>query len=88
MDLLVEGLSYRAAPLEVRERVFIPGEGLSRRLVIDAAQVDRLTRALAAKLLHGPISYLREHPEDASTAMLVRDLFQLDQDRQALEVAG
>src|SRR5438132_8535306 len=33
MHLLVEGLSYRAAPLAVRERVFIPGEGLRRWLV-------------------------------------------------------
>jgi glutamyl-tRNA reductase len=52
------------------------------------AEVDRLTRSLAAKMLHGPISYLREHPEDASTAMLVRDLFQLDEDGEAVEAAG
>lgn len=50
-------------------------------------EVDRLTRALAARLLHGPISYLREHPEDAATAMLVRDLFQIDEDGEA-EAAG
>lgn len=52
------------------------------------ADVDRLTRALAAKMLHGPISYLREHPQDAATAMLVRDLFQLDEDGEAVEAAG
>jgi glutamyl-tRNA reductase len=52
------------------------------------AETDWLTRSLAAKLLHGPISYLREHPEDDSTAMLVRDLFQLDEGGEAAEAAG
>ena len=32
MHLIVEGLSYRAAPLAVRERVFLNGEGLRRWL--------------------------------------------------------
>jgi glutamyl-tRNA reductase len=53
-----------------------------------AAAVDRLTRALTARLLHGPISYLREHPADAAAAILVRDLFQLDEDGEAVEAAG
>ncbi len=52
------------------------------------SEVDRLTRALTARLLHGPISYLREHPGDAGAAMLVRDLFQLDEDGEAVEAAG
>jgi len=51
-------------------------------------EIERLTRALTAKLLHGPITYLREHPEDAATAMLVRDLFQLDEDGEAAEAAS
>ncbi|HEV1997777.1 MAG TPA: glutamyl-tRNA reductase [Candidatus Dormibacteraeota bacterium] len=51
-------------------------------------EVDRLTRALTARLLHGPIAYLREHPGDAATAMLVRDLFQLDEDGEAAEAAS
>ncbi|HEY8739482.1 MAG TPA: hypothetical protein VIN56_02665, partial [Candidatus Dormibacteraeota bacterium] len=53
-----------------------------------AAEVDRMTRALTARLLHGPISYLRENPADANAAMLVRDLFQLDGDGEAAEAAG
>jgi glutamyl-tRNA reductase len=52
------------------------------------AEVDRLTRALTTKLLHGPIAYLREHPSDTAAAMLVRDLFQLDEDGEAAEAAG
>jgi len=52
------------------------------------AEVDRLTRALTAKILHGPISYLREHPADTATAMLVRDLFQLDEDAEASGAAS
>ncbi|MFN2465918.1 MAG: glutamyl-tRNA reductase [Candidatus Dormibacteria bacterium] len=52
------------------------------------AEVDRLTRALTARLLHGPISYLREHPAEVDAAMLVRDLFQLDEDGEAVEAAG
>ena len=51
-------------------------------------EVDRLTRALAAKILHGPIAYLREHPADSATAMLVRDLFQLDEDGEAAGAAS
>jgi len=51
-------------------------------------EVDRLTRALAAKILHGPIAYLREHPADTATAMQVRDLFQLDEDGEAAEAAS
>ena len=53
-----------------------------------ADEVDRLTRALTARLLHGPIAYLRDHPGDAATAMLVRDLFQLDEDGEAAEAAS
>ncbi|MGI8609923.1 MAG: glutamyl-tRNA reductase [Candidatus Dormibacteria bacterium] len=52
------------------------------------SDVDRLTRALTAKLLHGPIAYLRDHPGDDATAMLVRDLFQLDEDGGAAEAAS
>src|ERR1700730_6981423 len=32
MHLLVEGLNYRAAPLSVRDRIFLSGEGLRRWL--------------------------------------------------------
>ncbi|HEV3231435.1 MAG TPA: glutamyl-tRNA reductase [Candidatus Dormibacteraeota bacterium] len=38
MDLLVEGLSYRGAPLAVRERVFLSGDGLRGGLRRLAAQ--------------------------------------------------
>lgn len=55
---------------------------------IQLHEVDRLTRALTAKLLHGPIAYLRDHPGDAASAMLVRDLFQLDEDGEAGEAAS
>jgi glutamyl-tRNA reductase len=62
----------------------LPGDLTAAQL----AEVDRLTRSLTAKLLHGPIAYLREHPGDAAAAMLVRDLFQLDEDGEAVEAAG
>jgi glutamyl-tRNA reductase len=92
----VELSQHRAAPTiaslvgEVERR---RAEHVSRNVPANLTEsqlqeVDRLTRALTAKLLHGPIAYLRDHPADASTAMLVRDLFQLDEDSEAAEAAS
>jgi glutamyl-tRNA reductase len=41
-------------------------------------QLEQLTRALTAKLLHGPIRYLREHADDEAAAAVVREMFDLD----------
>jgi glutamyl-tRNA reductase len=42
------------------------------------AQVDVLTRSLVSKLLHGPITHLKESPEDPSVALTLREVFDLD----------
>ncbi|TMC48658.1 MAG: glutamyl-tRNA reductase [Chloroflexi bacterium] len=42
------------------------------------AQVDVLTRSLVSKLLHGPITHLKEGPEDPSVALTLREVFDLD----------
>lgn len=54
---------------------------LSRRPVLDPAaaqRVDRLTRSLVSKLLHGPISRLREYADDPAIALVLRDAFDLE----------
>jgi glutamyl-tRNA reductase len=43
------------------------------------AQIDALTRSLVRKLLHAPISHLKEQAGDPSTALLLRDAFDLDE---------
>jgi glutamyl-tRNA reductase len=46
-------------------------------------QLEQLTRSLTAKLLHGPIRYLREHADDVAAAAMVREMFELDvEDRE------
>ena len=79
--MLVRDVERRRAEL-VRKAV---PPGLSEAQLLE---VDRMTRTLMAKLLHGPIAYLREHPRERETAMLVRDLFQLDEDGEATEAAS
>jgi glutamyl-tRNA reductase len=47
---------------------------------LDAAQrekLEQLTRSLTAKLLHGPIRYLREHADDQAATAVVREMFDL-----------
>lgn len=41
-------------------------------------QLEQLTRSLTARLLHGPIRYLREHAEDDAAAAMVREMFELE----------
>ena len=42
------------------------------------AEVDRATRSLAAKLLHGPITRIHESEEGVSAVEVVRELFGQD----------
>jgi glutamyl-tRNA reductase len=65
-------------------------EGLRRREVertfarmpgIDAATIERiqqLTRSIVSKLLHAPISHLRDFADDPGVALTLRDAFDLD----------
>jgi glutamyl-tRNA reductase len=46
----------------------------------ERALVDRVTRALVNKIMHGPLTALRRHRGDAATVALVRRLFGLDPD--------
>lgn len=46
----------------------------------ERARMDRVTRALTARMLHGPISYLRAHPDDPEAVRLIEALFDLDQE--------
>jgi glutamyl-tRNA reductase len=41
-------------------------------------QLEQLTRSLTAKLLHGPIRYLRDHADDETAARMAREMFDLD----------
>ena len=87
---------HRAAPtiaslvgdVERRRAELVRRNAPSNLTPVQLAEVDRLTRSLTARILHGPIAYLREHPADAATAMLIRDLFQLDEDGEAAEAAS
>jgi glutamyl-tRNA reductase len=42
-------------------------------------QLEQLTRSLTAKLLHGPIRYLREHADDENAARMAKEMFDLGQ---------
>jgi len=42
------------------------------------AHIDRLTRSLVSKLLHGPISHLRQNSDDLGVVLTLRDAFDLD----------
>ncbi|HEV3125021.1 MAG TPA: glutamyl-tRNA reductase [Candidatus Dormibacteraeota bacterium] len=43
------------------------------------AQLDVLTRSLVRKLLHAPITHLKETAEDPGVALLLREVFDLDE---------
>ena len=45
-----------------------------------AARIDQLTSSIVSKLLHGPISHLRESADDPVVALALRDAFDLDLD--------
>jgi glutamyl-tRNA reductase len=54
---------------------------LARMPGVDAATADRiqqLTRSIVSKLLHAPISHLREFADDPGVALTLRDAFDLD----------
>jgi glutamyl-tRNA reductase len=54
---------------------------LLRMPAVDADTVDRidqLTRSLVSKLLHAPISHLRDFADDPAVALTLRDAFDLD----------
>jgi glutamyl-tRNA reductase len=54
---------------------------LARMAGVDGATAERiqqLTRGLVAKLLHAPISHLREFADDPGVALTLRDAFDLD----------
>ncbi len=54
---------------------------LARMPGVDAATADRvqqLTRGIVSKLLHAPISHLREFADDPGVALTLRDAFDLD----------
>ena len=54
---------------------------LARMPGVDAATAERiqqLTRGIVSKLLHAPISHLREFADDPGVALTLRDAFDLD----------
>jgi glutamyl-tRNA reductase len=54
---------------------------LARMPGVDSATADRiqqLTRGIVSKLLHAPISHLREFADDPGVALTLRDAFDLD----------
>ena len=56
---------------------------LSRAPALDAdtrERIDLLTQSLVRKLLHGPISHLRESADDPAVALVLREAFDLDGD--------
>jgi glutamyl-tRNA reductase len=54
---------------------------LGRMRGVDAATAERiqqLTRSIVSKLLHAPISHLRDFADDPGVALTLRDAFDLD----------
>jgi glutamyl-tRNA reductase len=71
---VIASLSQRAEELRALQlRQSLPaGLDLAQR-----EQLEQLTRSLTAKLLHGPIRYLREHADDETVARMAREMFDL-----------
>ncbi len=44
----------------------------------ERAHLDRLTQAIAAKLLHHPIAFLRQHADDPERRQLLEEAFGLE----------
>ena len=64
---------------------------LARMPSVDAATVERieqLTTSLVTKLLHAPISHLRDFADDPAVALTLRDAFDLDAAGDAGEQPG
>jgi glutamyl-tRNA reductase len=74
---MIGALALRAEELRARQlQQSLPAD-------LDAGrreQLEQLTRSLTAKLLHGPIRYLREHAEDQAAAAMVREMFELERE--------
>jgi glutamyl-tRNA reductase len=74
---MIGALALRAEELRARQlQQSLPAD-------LDAGQrqqLEQLTRSLTAKLLHGPIRYLREHAEDAALEAMVREMFELERE--------
>jgi glutamyl-tRNA reductase len=45
---------------------------------VTAERIDQLTRSIVSKLLHAPISHLRDFADDPVVALTLRDAFELD----------
>lgn len=72
----IRALTERAEVLRRREvERGLGGAGAGR---LDRDQLDLVTRSLVRKLLHAPITHLRESGEDPAVALTVRDVFDLD----------
>jgi glutamyl-tRNA reductase len=64
---------------------------LARMPGVDPVSVDRiqqLSRSIVSKLLHAPISHLREFADDPAVALTLRDAFALDAAAQDAEAGG
>jgi len=73
----IRALTHVAEAIRVREtrRTVAQTGELDPRL---AAHMDVLTKSIVRKLLHGPISRLRDSGEDPGVALTLRDAFDLD----------
>ena len=75
---LIGSLALHAEELRARQLEQSLGAGIDAE---ERERLELLTRALTAKLLHGPIRYLREHADDEAAAAAVREMFDLDDQR-------
>jgi hypothetical protein len=57
------------------ERTFGPASDLDAETL---ARVDVLTRSMVRKLLHGPVTRLREAAGDPAATLAIREAFRLD----------
>jgi glutamyl-tRNA reductase len=48
--------------------------------VAQQAAVDQLTKALAAKMLHRPITHLKANPDDEAASLMMSSMFGIDPD--------
>ena len=82
-ELETRGAASVIAALVDRAEVVRQGElqrAISRMRPIDAterAHLERLTQAIAAKLMHQPITFLRKHADDPERRRLLEEAFGL-----------
>ena len=88
VDAVAEELSSReAGPAIARlvDRAEVVRQGELRRAMArmpqlgeaERQQLERLTQAIAAKLIHPPIAFLREHADDPERRRIVEEVFDL-----------